>query len=180
MSSTNVKTTDIAEVIEEYSKLARTVGQRAIFGIIGLHVLLWAIDGLPLHLIAFGIFCHLVYLTHFDKRTWPYISLTSKRFISSCVLVLANHFLWFFHFSAEAKAVNKYYSYGSRAGRSARGSAGKPQPLGFMEVATLFVFCVWAVPFFLFLTLSANDMVLPSQSKSNILSQIWPCLMSLS
>ena len=34
--------------------------------------------------------------------------------------------------------------------------------LSFMEVATFFGVCVWLVPFFLFLSLSANDNVLPS------------------
>lgn len=163
---------DVAEVIEEHSKLAKTVGQRAIYAIIALHLLLWAVDDLPWHLIAFGIVCHIVYLTHFGKG-WPFISLTSIKFVASCLLVLANHFLWFFHFSAEAKAANKHYSYAGssrrNSARSARAGGNRPNPLSFMEVATLFVFCVWAIPFFLFLTLSANDMVLPSQSESSLL-----------
>lgn len=35
-----------------------------------------------------------------------------------------------------------------------------------MDVATFFGVCVWLVPFFLFLSLSANDNVLPSQGES--------------
>lgn len=66
-----------------------------------LHVALYLSDALPLHLIAFSVFSHLIYLQNFSS-TWPTISLTSISFIASCILVVADHFLWFFHFANKA------------------------------------------------------------------------------
>lgn len=50
------------------------------------------------------------------------------------------------------------YNRGLRAGSGAPG----PAPPGFAEVATFFGICVWLVPLFLFLSLSANDNALPT------------------
>lgn len=82
------------------------------------------LDKFPLWKIAFSIGCHLVYLVrlgsshglavaqalirliHLCQRNfssaWPMINLTSPSFIASCVLVLADHFIWFRHFSVIA------------------------------------------------------------------------------
>lgn len=99
----------------------------------------------------------MVYLTNFTA-SWPYISLSSPKFLASCVLVIADHFTWFFHFAAKAQEAKRYrgarYRYGS-SGRNDEGPA-------FMDVAAFFAICVWAVPLFLFLSLSANDNALPS------------------
>ena len=159
--------TDIAEVIEEHSKLAKTIGQRLIYGVITLHVLFAVVDQLPWHLSALGVFCHVVYLQNFSKN-WPFISLTSIKFLASCALVLVDHFAWFFYFADRAKHVDSHYSsrYGRSAYRPSWDTRPLPkrseEPLNFMDVATFFGICVWLVPFFLFLSLSANDNVLPS------------------
>jgi hypothetical protein len=39
------------------------------------------------------------------------------------------------------------------------------EDVSFGDVATFFGICVWLLPFYLFLSLSANDNVLPSRSK---------------
>jgi hypothetical protein len=114
------------------------------------------------HVLLF-IFDHAVYLTNFTPQ-WPFISLTSPRFLLSCVMVVADHFLWFFHFAEkaqEAKAKRQpRYRYGAK---TTKGSEDAPS---FMDVAAFFAICVWLVPLFLFLSLSANDNVLPSQGES--------------
>ncbi|GAA5844956.1 hypothetical protein JCM9279_000055 [Rhodotorula babjevae] len=165
----------VAEVIEEHSGLAKTVGKRLVYVEVLLFVLLFAVDGLPWHLVAVGILAHLVYLQNFS-RTWPTISLTSPTFIASCILVLASHFLSFRHFSARSDAAahhgryTHYNAYDSRRSRygaghgGAGGRAGGPE--SFLDVATYFGVCVWLVPFYLFLSLSANDNVLPSAGES--------------
>jgi hypothetical protein len=68
------------------------------------------------------------------------------------MLVLADHFLWFFYFANKSKAA-----------RRTRGPyrRGDPGP-SFGDISTFFAVCVWCVPLFLFLSLSANDNVLPS------------------
>ncbi|KAK0206754.1 transmembrane adaptor Erv26-domain-containing protein [Desarmillaria ectypa] len=145
----------ISELIEEHSRLAKNIGQRGIYAIICLHVVLCISDSLPIMLTAFSIICHVVYLQNFSK-TWPLISLSSPSFISSCVLVIVDHFLWFFHFSKVTAAYQDHL-------RTYRGS---PTPIyyGFKDIATFFGICVWLVPLFLFLSLSANDNALPTSS----------------
>ncbi|KAJ7180331.1 transmembrane adaptor Erv26-domain-containing protein [Mycena crocata] len=142
----------VSELIEEHSRLAKTVGQRGIYAIIALHGILYLSDALPLSHVAFSIACHIVYLQNFS-HTWPLISLSSPSFIGSCLLVIADHFLWFFHFAR--------MSQDARHTRSFRGAPPPKGVPGFTEIATFFGVCVWAAPLFLFLSLSANDNALP-------------------
>ncbi|KAJ6539572.1 transmembrane adaptor Erv26-domain-containing protein [Mycena capillaripes] len=142
----------LSELIEEHTRLAKTIGQRGIYAIIALHGVLYLSDSLPLSHVAFSIFCHIVYLQNFS-HTWPVISLTSPSFIASCIFVIADHFLWFFHFAR--------VSQDARHTRSFRGAPPPKGIPGFTEIATFFGICVWAAPLFLFLSLSANDNALP-------------------
>ncbi|BEJ11946.1 hypothetical protein CspHIS471_0204060 [Cutaneotrichosporon sp. HIS471] len=147
----------VAELIEEHSRYARVVGVRAIYAIIVLHALLYVVDGLPFLHIVFSILCHVVYLQHFAAGSWPFISLISPVFILSCILVVTDHFLWFFYFAGIAQEAKRAraarYRYAQHAVRDAP---------SFMDVAAFFATCVWFIPLFLFLSLSANDNVIPS------------------
>ncbi|WVQ82845.1 hypothetical protein IAT38_004980 [Cryptococcus sp. DSM 104549] len=151
--------------LEEHSKHAKVVGMRSIYAIVALHVVLYFTDSLPFLPTVFSILCHLAYLSNFST-SWPYISLTSPRFILSCVLVVADHFIWFFHFAAIAQEAKKYrgpkYRYG---GQNVRTAAAGDVP-AFGDVAAFFAICVWFVPLYLFLSLSANDNALPSYDNS--------------
>ncbi|KAH9482775.1 Protein SVP26 [Psilocybe cubensis] len=141
----------VSELIEEYSRIAKTVGQRSIYVIMALHVVFYFTDSLPLLQTLFSLTCHIVYLQNFSS-SWPLISLTSLSFLASCALVIADHFIWFFYFARitnEARHV--------RAHRSKIREAP-----GFTEIATFFAICVWYTPLFLFLSLSANDNALPT------------------
>ncbi|KAI9633169.1 transmembrane adaptor Erv26-domain-containing protein [Dioszegia hungarica] len=152
----------LAELIEEHSRYAKTVGMRGIYTIISLHILLLYTDSLPALPVLFSITCHLIYLSNFTS-SWPVISLSSPRFLASCALVIADHFTWFFHFANKANEAKRRspnrYSYGAPKGR------GEGEH-GFMDVAAFFGICVWAAPLFLFLSLSANDNALPSSMAS--------------
>ncbi|KAG6378768.1 DUF396-domain-containing protein [Boletus reticuloceps] len=143
----------ISELIEEHSRLAKLIGQRAIYATITLHLLLYVTDSLPLLQTLFSIICHCIYLQNFSTH-WPLISLSSISFISSCALAIANHFMWFMHFSHLARDARQSYRH--------RGSL--PNAPGFTDMATFFGICVWLVPLFLFLSLSANDNALPTSS----------------
>lgn len=129
-----------------------------------------------LHVTAIGILAHVVYLQNFS-RTWPAISLTSLPFLASCVLVVISHFVSFSHFSERAR--DPRHAYGGGYGAKKMGSAGRggrqmaPEDT-FLDVATFFGLCVWLVPFYLFLSLSANDNVLPSAGMSLRLSPSSP------
>ncbi|KAJ7490352.1 transmembrane adaptor Erv26-domain-containing protein [Mycena galericulata] len=142
----------VSELIEEHSRLAKSIGQRGIYAIIVLHGVLYLSESLPLSHIAFSAGCHVIYLQNFSQA-WPLISLTSPSFIGSCILVIADHFLWFFHFAR--------ISQDARHSRSFRGAPPPKGIPGFTEIATFFGICVWAAPLFLFLSLSANDNALP-------------------
>ncbi|KZT29278.1 DUF396-domain-containing protein [Neolentinus lepideus HHB14362 ss-1] len=147
----------ISEVIEEHSKTAKIIGQRGTYVIIALHILLYFSDSLPLLQTLFSVACHFVYLQNFSA-SWPFISLVSLSFISSCVLVVVDHFLWFFYF---ARITNEARQMARRPYRGYSGSS--PLPVhGFADIATFFGICVWLAPLFLFLSLSANDNALPT------------------
>ncbi|WWC67276.1 uncharacterized protein I206_101184 [Kwoniella pini CBS 10737] len=152
----------LAELIEEHSKHAKYVGIRAIYAIIALHILLWFTDSLPFLPLIFSIACHLVYLTNFSSQ-WPYISLTSKKFIVSCFLVIGDHFIWFFHFANLAQENKKFKTSSQRYhyNKNYKNSNNGNNP-SFGDVAAFFAVCVWFIPLFLFLSLSANDNALPS------------------
>lgn len=123
--------------------------------IIAIHVLLYCFDSLPLAHLLFSIICHIVYLQNFTPA-WPQVSLSSLTFISSCILVVADHFMWFFYFSRLTSQAR------STRGRMYRGpNSGVP---GFSDIATFFTVCVWLAPLFLFLSLSAGENTLPIAS----------------
>jgi len=143
----------LSELIEEHSRTAKVIGQRGIYIVIILHVLLYFFDSLPVQQTLFSIVCHIVYLQNITG-SWPFISLTSLPFTASCILVVIDHFVWFFHFAhltqqARQRTRSMYYT---------PGSAKAP---GFADIATFFGVCVWLAPLFLFLSLSANDNALP-------------------
>ena len=66
--------------------------------------------------------------------------------------MIANHYLWFRHFSAPPLSANTYSNY----------PYDRPDIPTFTEIASYFGLCVWLVPFALFVSLSAGENVLPS------------------
>jgi hypothetical protein len=166
----------ISEKIEEHSRVAKVLGQRGIYVsessfsvgftkslqvIILLHILLYFTESFPIRHIAFSIVCHFVYLQNFSP-TWPLISLSSIPFIASCILVITDHFTWFFYFSRVSQEARHVAYRGAQARHT--------EPPGFLDIATFFGLCVWLAPLFLFLSLSANDHALPTSSGANRMS----------
>ncbi|KAJ3478630.1 hypothetical protein NLI96_g9623 [Meripilus lineatus] len=143
----------LSELIEEYSSHAKVIGQRGIYAIIFIHIILYLFDHLPLGHVLFSIACHAVYLQNITS-SWPLISLTSWSFIASCVLVVSDHFMWFFYFARLTQEAR-------HRSRTTYHGAGNILAPGFADIATFFGMCVWLAPLFLFLSLSANDNALP-------------------
>ncbi|CAO3630961.1 unnamed protein product [Cunninghamella blakesleeana] len=127
----------LAELVEEYTVYTKKVIKTMTIVVVVIHILL-LFDGLPTLQLLFSIFCHGVY--SLNLRTFPFIQLTSFPFISSCVLVFIDHFVWFNYFT-------KYY---------------RP----FMDIVSFFGICVWLIPFTYFISLSANDNALPLSDPS--------------
>ena len=148
----------LSELVEEHSVLSAKVLRRLIYGIIVIQLLLAAVDSFPWHLTALGIASHIAYLS--NLRHFPIVKLSDPLFILSCVLVLANHWVWFRHFSSPTAFAGQ-----SRSGRGndrySYTGYNYNQP-SFTEIASYFGICVWLVPFALFVSLSAGENVLPS------------------
>lgn len=152
----------LSELVEEHSVLSSKVLRRLIYAIIVIQLLLALVDSFPWHLTALGIVSHGVYLT--NLRHFPIVKLSDPLFILSCVLVLANHWMWFRWFSSPAAFTSPGVGYGGRTRVGDRYSYGVgygDQP-SFTEIASYFGICVWFVPFALFVSLSAGENVLPS------------------
>ncbi|KAI0874479.1 transmembrane adaptor Erv26 [Hypoxylon argillaceum] len=140
----------LSELVEEHTVIAKRLLTRLIYFIIGLELVLWVVDGLPLLLTLLGVISHVVYLG--NMRRFPFVRLTDPLFLASCVLVLVNHFLWFRHFS---ETQQRSYSHLSSM-------YDQPDVPSFTEIASFFGICVWLIPFALFVSLSASDNVLPT------------------
>lgn len=91
-------------------------------------------EKLPWSLILTGFAAQAVH--GWIMKSFPFVRILSPEFIVAVILVIVQHFLAFRFFS------QNYY------------------PL--TEVLAFFTLCLWIVPFALFVSLSANDQVLPT------------------
>jgi len=137
----------LSELVEEHTVFAKRLLTRLIYLVIGIQVLLCLVDGFPFFLSLLSVVSHVVYLG--NMRRFPIVKLSDPLFISSCVLVLLNHYFWFHHFSSTAIYTPKSIY-------------DQPYLPTFTEIASYFGLCVWLVPFSLFVSLSASDNVLPT------------------
>jgi len=138
----------LSEVVEEHTVIAKRLLTRLIYAVITIQTLLWLIDGFPFLLSLLSIISHIVYLG--NMRRFPIVKLSDPLFLTSCILVLVNHYAWFVHFSKSHSSpyATSYYD--------------QPYRTTFSEIASYFGLCVWLVPFALFVSLSASDNVLPT------------------
>lgn len=125
----------LAEFVEEYTVITRKIISRSLQLVFALHVLLLVFHPMPWRLTLFSLGCHVVYSQLL--RSFPVIQLSDPVFLLSCVLAVANHFLWFSHFTS-----TRMYE--------------------FNDICGFFVFIVWLVPFSFFISLSAADNILPN------------------
>ncbi|KAI6955289.1 hypothetical protein D0869_14643 [Hortaea werneckii] len=142
----------LSELVEEHTVISKRILTRLIYSVIGLQLLLTLIDAFPYPLSALSIASHIVYLQ--NLRRFPIVKLSDPVFLTSCVLVLANHWLWFRHFSQGPQGRAPQDRYG--------GYYSRQEIPTFTEIASFFGLQVWLVPFALFVSLSAGEYVLPS------------------
>nr|APD25632.1 seven up [Nilaparvata lugens] len=139
----------LSELVEEHTVMAKRLLTRLIYTIVGVQIALWLVDGFPFWSTALGIVAHIVYLG--NLRRFPFVKLSDPLFLLACVLVLADHFVWFSHFSSSQMSAYHRQSYYERF-----------EGPNFTMTASYFGLCVWFVPFSLFVSLSASDNVLPT------------------
>ncbi|KAI5746334.1 hypothetical protein M8J77_002469 [Diaphorina citri] len=128
----------LAELVEEYSVLAKKVIQWLIIITLLIYAGFFCFEDLPTILLICGVLAQVLHLIIIQN--FPYVSLTSPAFIAAVVLIVVNHYYAMSYFQSN------YHS--------------------FAEVMAFFTLCLWLVPFSLLVSLSANDMVLPTVAET--------------
>ncbi|CAK1550188.1 unnamed protein product [Leptosia nina] len=124
----------LAELVEEYTVMAKYVISWTVVATTVIHLALIAFEDIPLYLNGLGLLQQLFHA--FLLRDFPVFRLTSVTFICAVLNLILHHYCAFKYFGS------MYY--------------------GFSEVLAYFTLCLWVVPFALFVSLSANDYVLPT------------------
>lgn len=127
-----------------------------------IYVLFIFFDRLPWSMVMCGLLsqlCHGLIMNSF-----PFVQFTSIPFIGSCIMLVVNHWLAFSYFS------NNWYQFSevisNKKSRFYFTNSSNSQILAY------FTLCLWIVPFALFVSLSANDNVLPTiNERSPLLSK---------
>ena len=126
----------LAEMVEEYTRFAKKFLQNAIKITLGIHLMLYFVDGLPISCCFVGASAQMLY-ARLLKR-YPFIEVQSLDFgLSVCAMVLT-HVYWMRYFREEHFSTE--------------------YALGF------FLYTTWLVPFGFFISLAANESVLPGGS----------------
>lgn len=134
----------LAELVEEYTVVAKKVILTMILSTAGVYVLLAIFDSLPWMMITCGLVTQGIHAL--IMKNFPYVQFLSFSFLGSVILLLINNYLAFTFFATH------YYILS--------------------EVIAYFTICLWLVPFALFVSLSANDNVLPTvNERSHLLSK---------
>jgi len=133
----------LAELVEEYTVMAAKCIRYTIMGTTLVLLGFLVFEDLPWLLIGCCLVSNACYYS--IMSTFPYTQLLSPDFILSIVLLIVDHYLAFSYFSTV------WYP--------------------FSEVLAFFTICLWLVPFALFVSLSANENVLPTSVASDIKSE---------
>jgi len=124
----------LAELVEEYTTMTVKIIRWMIVLVIATYICLFLFENVPTSLILCGLIAQVAHLALLSN--FPFFSVSSPAFVMAVVMVLVNHYLAFSHFG------EKYYP--------------------FSEVMAYFTVCMWLVPFAFFVSLSANENVLPT------------------
>ncbi|WAR21159.1 TX261-like protein [Mya arenaria] len=127
----------LAELVEEYTVLTAKVIKYLIICTTAVFIGFLLFEDLPISCIVFGLVGNGAFFLLLQD--FPYFNLSSPGFIGSVVTVVINHYLAFSYFT----------------------DVWHP----FYEVLAYFTVCLWMVPFAFFVSLSANENVLPTVSE---------------
>ncbi|CAB3261169.1 unnamed protein product [Arctia plantaginis] len=123
----------LAEIVEEYTVMAKYVISWMVIATSTIHIGLLIFEDFPLYLNVIGLVQQALH--GFLLKDFPVVRVTSLTFMTAVVTLVVHHYMAFKFFGAV------YYT--------------------FSEVLAYFTLCLWVVPFALFVSLSANDYVLP-------------------
>ncbi|XP_062578148.1 protein TEX261-like [Saccostrea cucullata] len=130
----------LAEIVEEYTVLTAKIIKYMLIGTTVIFLGLLLFEDLPLYMIVLGLVGNIAYF--FVLQTFPYFELMSPSFLFSIALVVVNHYFAFSYFS----------------------TVWHP----FSDVLAYFTICLWLVPFAFFISLSANENVLPMTTGTRV------------
>lgn len=127
----------LAELVEEYTVTAKKVITWLVIGTVALYVVFIFTERFPWTMVLCGLGAQALHAV--ILKSFPYVRFLSPSFLGAVVLLLVNHYLAFIYFQQQ------YHP--------------------FAEVMAYFTLALWLVPFGLFVSLSANDNVLPTTSE---------------
>lgn len=130
----------LAELVEEYTVASKKIINYLVLCTTVILIGLFVFEELPWSLLGGCLLANLFY--YFVLQTFPYTQLASPSFILSVGMIIIDHYLAFSYFAA----------------------VWHP----FSEVLAFFTICLWLVPFALFVSLSANENVLPTSVPSEV------------
>ncbi|XP_020716697.1 protein TEX261 isoform X2 [Ceratitis capitata] len=124
----------MAEIVEEYTQAASKLIRMMISATVFVYIMFIFFDNLPWKMILCGFAAQIFHAIIMSN--FPFIRLLSFPFVGAVVFLVINHILAFQFFTSF------YYP--------------------FMQVLAYFTICLWMVPISLFVSLNANDNVLPT------------------
>jgi len=127
----------LAELVEEYTVMTAKVIRWMVILVLVTYIGLFIFENIPTTLVVCGIIAQLTHLALLSS--FPFFNVSSPSFILAVIMVLVNHYFAFSYFG------ENYYP--------------------FSEVMAYFTICMWLVPFAFFVSLSANENVLPTISE---------------
>ncbi|XP_046656957.1 protein TEX261-like [Daphnia pulicaria] len=127
----------LAELVEEYTSITSKIIRYMIWANLVIQFGLGIFESFPISLLLCNVIHQLCNLS--ILKTFPYFILTSPSFILSLASLGLNHY-WAFAFFG-----TKYFP--------------------FLEVLAYFTISLWMIPFLFFVSLSANEYVLPTTSE---------------
>ncbi|XP_005089622.1 protein TEX261 [Aplysia californica] len=126
----------LAELVEEYTVMTGKIIKYLIYATILIYIGMLLFEDFTILMIGSGLASCVAYLLVLND--FPFFYVSSPSFIVSIVLLVFNHYIAFSHFSRQ------WYP--------------------FAEVLAYFTLCLWLVPFAFFVSLSANENILPTTS----------------
>lgn len=127
----------LAELVEEYTVTAKKVITWMVVGSVLLYVVFIFTERFSWSMLLCGLGAQALHAV--ILKNFPYVKFLSPSFLGAVILLLLNHYLAFIYFQQQ------YHP--------------------FTEVMAYFTLCLWLVPFALFVSLSANDNVLPTSNE---------------
>ena len=119
----------LASMVEEYPFVLARISRATSLGVIVIHILMLLFEPFPFHLVLLGLASHSAYMVLL--RSFPYIHLTDPVFLAAAALAIIQHSCWFYFFTQKMPPFNL--------------------------IVSIFVVCVWLLPFLFFISLSTNE-----------------------